>query len=92
MVWYSRLLILSEEVSFIVLRANRKWCQVHHLKISRACPYCGMEQTSRGGLRQHISRKHREEHKEAKEQAKLQQALGGDKHVVFGDSSKHVIF
>jgi len=30
-----------------------------------------MEQTSRGGLRQHISRKHREQHRLAKEKAKL---------------------
>ena len=42
------------------------WQQVHHLKIVRSCPYCGMDQTSRGGLRQHISRKHREEHRLAK--------------------------
>merc|ERR1719186_410236 len=47
--------------------------EVHHLKISRGCPYCGMEQTSRGGLRQHISRKHREEHRLAKEKAKIAQ-------------------
>jgi len=40
--------------------------EVHHLKIVRSCPYCGIELTSRGGLRQHISRKHREEHKIAK--------------------------
>merc|ERR1712226_721953 len=40
--------------------------EVHHLKIVRSCPYCGMDQTSRGGLRQHISRKHREEHRLAK--------------------------
>jgi len=40
--------------------------EVHHLKIVRSCPYCGIELTSRGGLRQHISRKHREEHKLAK--------------------------
>jgi hypothetical protein len=32
-----------------------------------------MEQTSRGGLRQHISRKHREEHRLAKEKAKIAQ-------------------
>jgi len=40
--------------------------EVHHLKIVRSCPYCTIELTSRGGLRQHISRKHREEHKLAK--------------------------
>jgi len=40
--------------------------EVHHLKIARSCPYCSIELTSRGGLRQHISRKHREEHKLAK--------------------------
>jgi len=40
--------------------------EVHHLKIVRSCPYCGIELTSRGGLRQHISRKHREEHRLAK--------------------------
>jgi len=40
--------------------------EVHHLKIVRTCPYCAIELTSRGGLRQHISRKHREEHKLAK--------------------------
>jgi len=40
--------------------------EVHHLKIVRTCPYCAIELTSRGGLRQHISRKHREEHKIAK--------------------------
>eukprot|EP00092_Neocalanus_flemingeri_P035650 GFUD01038814.1.p1 GENE.GFUD01038814.1~~GFUD01038814.1.p1 ORF type:complete len:353 (-),score=84.69 GFUD01038814.1:31-1089(-) len=40
--------------------------EVHHLKIVRACPYCAIELTSRGGLRQHISRKHREEHKHTK--------------------------
>ena len=48
--------------------------QVHHLKIVRSCPYCGMEQTSRGGLRQHISRKHREVHRltKAKSISRLQ--------------------
>merc|ERR1719361_1753150 len=45
---------------------KESWQQVHHLKIVRSCPYCGMDQTSRGGLRQHISRKHREEHRLAK--------------------------
>jgi len=40
--------------------------EVHHLKIARSCPYCSIELTSRGGLRQHISRKHREEHRLAK--------------------------
>jgi len=40
--------------------------EVHHMKIARQCPYCAMELTSRGGLRQHISRKHREEHRMAK--------------------------
>jgi len=43
--------------------------EVHHLKIVRSCPYCGIDQTSRGGLRQHISRKHREEHRLAKNKA-----------------------
>ena len=52
--------------SNLIITLLESWQQVHHLKIVRSCPYCGMDQTSRGGLRQHISRKHREEHRLAK--------------------------
>ena len=46
------------------------------MKIVRSCPYCGMDQTSRGGLRQHISRKHREEHKLAKAKSSASGSTG----------------
>jgi len=38
----------------------------HMVGLSFSCPYCSQEIGSRGGLRQHISRKHREEHRLSK--------------------------
>jgi hypothetical protein len=52
----------------------------------RSCQYCGLEQTSRGGRRQHISRKHRQEHRVAKTIAANRPKLASETPLSFAQS------